>query len=122
MSMARRVGYGAVEALGIHPGPIEAARASLPLGEHVAGGLDPLHASRGPLGGRDPVNEIPARGGSDIRPNLPRRLPSLRRRKRLELVPGVFVLADILRPNPRSLVGLPVASHLIRPAYHVQVG
>src|SRR5690242_15521899 len=40
----RDIGDRATDALGIHPGPIEAARASLPFGQHVARAPDPLHA------------------------------------------------------------------------------
>ena len=56
------IGCGATQAFAIHPGPIEAARASLPFGQHVAGVLDSAGARLGPLGGGDPLNPIPARG------------------------------------------------------------
>src|SRR5207249_276200 len=61
----RVIGDGAAEALGIHPRPIEAAGASLPVSEHIAGTLDPLQARLFPLGGLDPLDPIPARDGRD---------------------------------------------------------
>src|SRR5260370_20430546 len=66
------IGDGATEALGIHPRPIEAAGASLPFGEHIAGTLDPLQARLFLLGGLDPLDPIPARDGRDVRPYRPR--------------------------------------------------
>src|ERR1039458_391912 len=63
--------YGAAKALGIHPRPIETAGASLPFGEHIAAILDPLQARLFPLRGLDPLDPIPARDGSDVRPYRP---------------------------------------------------
>jgi hypothetical protein len=68
----RVIGDGATEALVIHPGSIEAAGASFPFGEHIAGTLDPLQARLFPLGRLDPLDPIPARDGRDIRPYGPR--------------------------------------------------
>src|ERR1043166_6805531 len=87
------LGDGATQAVAVHSRPIEAARTALSLGEHVAGGRDPLHSSLGPLGGGDPMNEIPARGRRDVRPRLPslcrggrERLPQIGRHLRLRLL------------------------------------
>lgn len=64
--------YRAAQTLGIHPRPIEAAGASLPFGEHIAAILDPLQARLFSLGGLDPLDPVPARDGSDVRPYRPR--------------------------------------------------
>src|SRR6202030_3803710 len=68
----RVIGDGAAEALGIHPRPIEAAGASLPFGEDIAGPLRSLQGRFFPLGGLDPLDPIPARDGRDVRPYRPR--------------------------------------------------
>jgi hypothetical protein len=65
----RVIRYRAAQALVIHPGPIEAAGASFPFGEPVAGIPDAAGASLGLLGGDDPVNIVSARNGRDVRPH-----------------------------------------------------
>jgi hypothetical protein len=60
------------ESFAVNSRPIEAANASLPRREHRAGIFDPTRASRGLLGGDDPVDPIPPRDGCNIRPQRPR--------------------------------------------------